>query len=42
MDFMDFIWLGTGILLGVVFDEFFTTKFQWVTTEGRQKLKDMF
>lgn len=40
--FENILWLVGGMALGVIFDEFLTTKFKWVTTEGRQKLKDMF
>lgn len=31
-----------GMVLGVIFDEFLTTKFKWFTTEGRRKLKELF
>lgn len=32
-------WIG-GIVLGVIFDEFFTTKFAWLRKEGRKVISD--
>jgi len=42
----DLIWnpigmLIVGVVLGVLFDEFFTTKFAWLRAEGREALGDL-
>ena len=46
MTVVELIWspvgmLIVGIALGVIFDEFFTTKFSWVTFRGRAFLRDL-
>lgn len=42
MNLMDFVMPVVWITVGVIFDEFFTTKFKWATTEGRRKIKELF
>ncbi|MCK5446067.1 MAG: hypothetical protein KAI73_10635 [Rhodospirillaceae bacterium] len=42
----DLLWspvgmLIVGIVLGVIFDEFFTTKFAWLRKEGREAIADV-
>jgi len=43
---VDLLWnpvgmLIVGVVLGVIFDEFLTTKFSWLKAKGREALKDL-
>ena len=43
---IEFLWnpipmLIIGITLGIIFDEWFTTKFAWLKREGREALRDL-